>query len=124
VPTNVEDIIKKLPPAQRKKVEARATELIAEEMTLRELRHARKLTQVKMAKKLGKWGHPRGATGWYGFSVNSLKSTTCRFHSAQSYRPNAFFANNENFLLQNTLMYEGQYRTLSGTSRGVADFNF
>jgi len=53
VPTNVEDIIKKLPPAQRKKVEARAAELIAEEMTLRELRHARKLTQVKMAKKLG-----------------------------------------------------------------------
>jgi transcriptional regulator with XRE-family HTH domain len=27
--------------------------LIAEEMTLRELRHARKLTQVKMAKTLG-----------------------------------------------------------------------
>ena len=53
MPTNVEDIIKKLPPAQRKKVEARAAELIAEEMTLRELRHARKLTQVKMAKKLG-----------------------------------------------------------------------
>jgi len=53
VPTNFEDIIKKLPPAQRKKVEARAAELIAEEMTLRELRHARKLTQVKMAKKLG-----------------------------------------------------------------------
>jgi len=39
--------------AQRKKVEARAAELIAEEMTLRELRHARKLTQVKMAKTLG-----------------------------------------------------------------------
>jgi len=53
VPTNVENIIKKLPPAQRKKVEARAAEMIAEEMTLRELRHARKLTQVKMAKKLG-----------------------------------------------------------------------
>ena len=50
---NVDDIIKKLGPAQRKKVEARAAELIAEEMTLRELRHARKLTQVKMAKKLG-----------------------------------------------------------------------
>lgn len=30
-----------------------AAELIAEEMTLRELRHARKLTQVRMAKKLG-----------------------------------------------------------------------
>jgi len=51
--TNVDDIIKKLRPAQRKKVEARAAELIAEEMSLRELRHARKLTQVKMAKKLG-----------------------------------------------------------------------
>ena len=51
--TNVDDKIKKLRPLQRKKVEARAAELIAEEMTLRELRHARKLTQVRMAKKLG-----------------------------------------------------------------------
>jgi DNA-binding XRE family transcriptional regulator len=50
---NVNDIMKGLGPAQRKTVEARAAELIAEEMTLRELRHARKLTQVKMAKKLG-----------------------------------------------------------------------
>src|ERR1700693_3718952 len=53
MPTNVDDIIGKLNPAQRKKVEARATQLIAEEMTLRELWHARKLTQVRMAKKLG-----------------------------------------------------------------------
>ena len=53
MPTNVDDIIKKLSPAQRKKVEARAAQLIAEEMTLRELRHARKLTQVRMAKVLG-----------------------------------------------------------------------
>jgi transcriptional regulator with XRE-family HTH domain len=51
--TNVNDKIKKLRPAQRKKVEARAAELIAEEMTLRELRRARKLTQVRVAKKLG-----------------------------------------------------------------------
>ncbi len=51
--TNVDDKIKKLGPARRKKVEARAAELIAEEMTLRELRHARKLTQVRIAKKLG-----------------------------------------------------------------------
>ena len=51
--TNVNDKIKKLSAAQRKKVEARADELIAEEMTLRELRHARKLTQVRMAKTLG-----------------------------------------------------------------------
>ncbi len=49
---NVNDKIKKLAPAQRKKVEARAAELIAEEMTLHELRKARKLTQVRMAKTL------------------------------------------------------------------------
>jgi DNA-binding XRE family transcriptional regulator len=53
MPTNVDDVIKKLSPAQRKKVETRAAQLIAEEMTLRELRHARKLTQVSVAKKLG-----------------------------------------------------------------------
>ena len=50
---NVNDKIRKLRPAHRKKVEARAAELIAEEMTLRELRHARKLTQVRIAKLLG-----------------------------------------------------------------------
>jgi hypothetical protein len=38
------DKINRLSLAQRKKVEARAAELIAEEMTLRELRKARKLT--------------------------------------------------------------------------------
>src|SRR5437867_13401398 len=53
MPTNVNDKIRKLSPAQRKKVEARAAQLIADEMTLRELRHARKLTQVRMAKTLG-----------------------------------------------------------------------
>jgi len=53
MPTNVDDVIRKLSPAKRKKVEARAAQLIAEEMTLRELRHARKLTQVRMAKTLG-----------------------------------------------------------------------
>src|SRR5580693_6291772 len=53
MPANVDDIIRKLNPARRKKVEARAARLIAEEMTLRELRHARKLTQVRMAKTLG-----------------------------------------------------------------------
>lgn len=51
--TNVKDIIKKVSPAQRKKVEVRAAQLLAEEMTLRELRKARKLTQVRMAKQLG-----------------------------------------------------------------------
>ena len=50
---NVNDKIRKLSPARRKKVEARAAQLIAEEMTLRELRKARKLTQVRIAKALG-----------------------------------------------------------------------
>jgi DNA-binding XRE family transcriptional regulator len=50
---DVEDVIRKLPPARRRKVEARAAELIAEEMTLRELRKARRLTQARMAKTLG-----------------------------------------------------------------------
>jgi transcriptional regulator with XRE-family HTH domain len=49
----VDRIIRKLSPGERKKVEARAAQLIAEEMTLRELRQPRKLTQVRMAKTLG-----------------------------------------------------------------------
>ena len=49
----LKDKMKELSPARRRKVEARAGALIAEEMTLRELRHARKLTQVKMARTLG-----------------------------------------------------------------------
>jgi DNA-binding XRE family transcriptional regulator len=51
--TNLERIRKELSPARRKKVEARAAKLIAEEMTLQELRRARKLTQVRMARELG-----------------------------------------------------------------------
>lgn len=50
---NIEDKIRRLGRTDRKKVEARAAELIAEEMTLRELRKARKLTQVRMARALG-----------------------------------------------------------------------
>ena len=49
---NVNDIIERLSAAQRKKVEVRAAQLIAEEMTLREVRKARKLTQQKIAKSL------------------------------------------------------------------------
>jgi transcriptional regulator with XRE-family HTH domain len=53
MPVNVNDKINRLSAAQLKKVEVRAAELIAEEMTLRELRKARKLTQVRMARSLG-----------------------------------------------------------------------
>ena len=49
---NVNDIIKALPASRRKRIEQRGVALIAEEMTLQELRRARKLTQERMAEKL------------------------------------------------------------------------
>jgi DNA-binding XRE family transcriptional regulator len=42
-----------LPVSRRKKIDKRAAVLIAEEMTMRELRKARKITQTAMAKTLG-----------------------------------------------------------------------
>ena len=41
---NVNEVIRELSPADCKKVEDRAAEIIAEEKSLRELREARKLT--------------------------------------------------------------------------------
>jgi DNA-binding XRE family transcriptional regulator len=49
---SLETMMNRLSPEERAKVEARAAELIAEEMTLRDLRKARELTQVKLAKLL------------------------------------------------------------------------
>jgi DNA-binding transcriptional regulator YiaG len=46
------DKIQQLPAARRKKVQARAAELIAEEMSLRDLRKAMNRTQVELAKSL------------------------------------------------------------------------
>jgi len=43
------DVIGKLPSARRQKVETRAQELIAEELTLQDIRKAHKLTQEQMA---------------------------------------------------------------------------
>ena len=50
---NVDDVIAGLDPERRRRVEDRASELIADEMTLRELRKARRLTQVTLARELG-----------------------------------------------------------------------
>ena len=50
---DADEIIRRLPAARRRKIEARAAELIAEYMTLRDLRRARRLTQRRMAAKLG-----------------------------------------------------------------------
>ncbi|MEH2398110.1 helix-turn-helix domain-containing protein [Nostoc sp.] len=51
--TKLSDVMGKLPPARRAKIQARAQELIAENMTLQDIRKARKLTQESMAELLG-----------------------------------------------------------------------
>lgn len=57
---NVNDVIRKLSPAERKKVEDRAAEIITEEKSLRELREARKLTWARDAKTPGITMRPAG----------------------------------------------------------------
>jgi DNA-binding XRE family transcriptional regulator len=51
--STIEKRMKQLSPSRRKKVEARAKQLVAEEMTLQELRRAHHMTQVRIAKSLG-----------------------------------------------------------------------
>jgi DNA-binding XRE family transcriptional regulator len=48
----LQDKLKALPADRRNKIAARTGELIREEMTMRELRKARNITQVKLAKEL------------------------------------------------------------------------
>ncbi len=50
---SLDDMMAGLDPTRRRKIEDRAAELIAEEMTLRELRKARQLTQISVARELG-----------------------------------------------------------------------
>jgi transcriptional regulator with XRE-family HTH domain len=49
----IDETIDMLPADRRAKVEARAAELIAEELSLQELRKAMRLTQAELAKRLG-----------------------------------------------------------------------
>ncbi|HEX5080019.1 MAG TPA: XRE family transcriptional regulator [Geminicoccaceae bacterium] len=49
----VEDVLRKLPRRERKAIETRRRELLAEYMTLQDLRKARELTQQRMAELLG-----------------------------------------------------------------------
>jgi DNA-binding XRE family transcriptional regulator len=51
--TTLNELLNQLAPERRAKVEERAAELIAEEMTLQDLRKARVLTQERMAQLLG-----------------------------------------------------------------------
>lgn len=50
---SLDEMMAGLDPERRRQIEERAQELIAEEMTLRELRKARQLTQVSVARELG-----------------------------------------------------------------------
>jgi transcriptional regulator with XRE-family HTH domain len=50
---NLDRIRKEMSSVRRRKIKARAAEILAEEMTRQQLRRARKLTQVRLAKKLG-----------------------------------------------------------------------
>lgn len=52
VKKTLNDYLSKLPAARRKKIEKRAAQLIAEEMTLQELRKARQHSQEEIAKVL------------------------------------------------------------------------
>jgi predicted transcriptional regulator len=49
----VDEVIGALPAVRRRKIAKRLKELVAEEMTMRELRKARQMTQVELAKALG-----------------------------------------------------------------------
>ncbi len=51
--TTLKEAMGKLPAARRRKVETRAQALIAEEMSLRDLRKALSQTQLSVAEKLG-----------------------------------------------------------------------
>jgi DNA-binding XRE family transcriptional regulator len=51
--STLKEKMKQLSPARRRKVESRAAELIAEELSLRDLRQALKLTQDQLADSLG-----------------------------------------------------------------------
>ncbi len=52
--TNLRRVVGGLPEGERKAIARRSRELIAEELSLRELRKAMAVTQVQIAKSLGK----------------------------------------------------------------------
>lgn len=52
--TTLKQIMERLPVERRQRIAARAEALIAEEMSLRELRKAMRKTQVQLARKTGK----------------------------------------------------------------------
>ena len=67
-----------LDPAERRKVEERAAEFISEEMTLRELRKARHLTQVSVAGAVDRYSSAPMSTIFPHFyaAANSEENST------------------------------------------------
>src|SRR5271169_5033146 len=49
---SLEEILRQMPEERRRRIERRAAELKAEELSLRQLRRLRKLTQARLSKKL------------------------------------------------------------------------
>ena len=60
---SLDGVMATLDPERWRKIEERAAELIAEEVTLRDLRKARKLIQVSVARELGISGGRRLMAG-------------------------------------------------------------
>jgi Helix-turn-helix domain len=52
-PVPYEKVFARLPAARKKRIKVRASELIAEEVALRDIRKSRALTQEQVAKRLG-----------------------------------------------------------------------
>lgn len=50
--TTLQEKLSRLPAARRKKIDERTAQLVGEEMTMRELRKARNVTQTKLARTL------------------------------------------------------------------------
>jgi DNA-binding XRE family transcriptional regulator len=50
--TTLQEKLKRLPATRRKRIDRRTAQLVAEEMTIRELRKARSLTQAELARTL------------------------------------------------------------------------
>jgi transcriptional regulator with XRE-family HTH domain len=50
--TTLQEKLGRLPAERRKKIDERTAQLMSEEMTIRELRKARRITQAKLAKAL------------------------------------------------------------------------
>jgi Helix-turn-helix domain len=51
--TPADEVVAQLSPARQAKIELRAAQLIAEEVCLRELRRAKRITQEQIARKIG-----------------------------------------------------------------------